>query len=225
MKHHGGQQVAGNNRSSLARGKWIEAIHARLELHFLQRLPSQEGSGLKHDCWYKPLKQAESSLARGKWIEAFLFVEQTRMRKGLPSQEGSGLKHVISKNRPPATGLPSQEGSGLKRSGFPWHLLRFFRSSLARGKWIEAIPRHPFINSSMSSLARGKWIEASCPCGVPPGMSGLPSQEGSGLKLPTMPCPQIRTSSSLARGKWIEAIGDRYPSLIAFVFPRKREVD
>ena len=144
----------------------------------------------------------KSSLARGKWIEA-LSREWMQMQRGSSLARGKWIEAIC----------------GI--CNFRWRRV----SSLARGKWIEAIPRHPFINSSMSSLARGKWIEASCPCGVPPGMSGLPSQEGSGLKLPTMPCPQIRTSSSLARGKWIEAIGDRYPSLIAFVFPRKREVD
>ena len=82
--------------------------------------------------------------------------------------------------------------------------------------------------ASLSSLARGKWIEAfpgwtneRCKSGLPSqegsglkhcklrderGLKdGLPSQEGSGLKPLLNPQIPSHPPSSLARGKWIEA--------------------
>ena len=79
-----------------------------------------------------------SSLARGKWIEAHQSALYAWPKSGLPSQEGSGLKHeskgwYVGKNS-----LPSQEGSGLKQSD-QFTDTHPGRSSLARGKWIEAL--------------------------------------------------------------------------------------
>ena len=60
------------------------------------------------------------------------------IRKSLPSQEGSGLKHDEVAGLYERESLPSQEGSGLKlRLGFLGSVDDM--SSLARGKWIEAL--------------------------------------------------------------------------------------
>ena len=58
-----------DKKSSLARGKWIEA---------------------QIRCW--PFRAWWSSLARGKWIEAVLLNSSIGFKMRLPSQEGSGLK-------------------------------------------------------------------------------------------------------------------------------------
>ena len=82
----------------------------------------------------------------------------------LPSQEGSGLKRNRDNRAGQSKRLPSQEGSGLKQLVF-----------LGKGREGE------------SSLARGKWIEALTPHGPPAPPYSLPSQEGSGLKQLTLP--------------------------------------
>ena len=57
---------------------------------------------------------------------------------GVASQEGNGLRrrHAVSDN--PCLRLPSQEGSGLKHYYFGTDT-GISPSSLARGKWIEAV--------------------------------------------------------------------------------------
>ena len=56
------------------------------------------------------------------------------------------------------------------------------KSSLARGKWIEAALVPTTYVLGVSSLARGKWIEADPSGNMTAYYNGLPSQEGSGLK-------------------------------------------
>ena len=80
-----------------------------------------------------------SSLARGKWIEALRLIQPPEDYLRLPSQEGSGLKRShISDRHFTASSLPSQEGSGLKHTKLCQRQIRNM-SSLARGKWIEAL--------------------------------------------------------------------------------------
>ena len=78
-------------------------------------LPSQEGSGLKHEC-------------TSVWLS----------HMGLPSQEGSGLKHFQCDFRHP--GLPSSlaRGKWIEADRFYDVKEHEIGSSLARGKWIEA---------------------------------------------------------------------------------------
>ena len=78
-------------------------------------------------------------------------------------------------------------------------------SSLARGKWIEASECGASGLHFPSSLARGKWIEATGDGMSDVSLFGLPSQEGSGLKLDSGDSVYLTDRSSLSRGKWIEA--------------------
>ena len=130
-------QRARKFRSSLARGKWIEAISRKALMEGRVGLPSQEGSGLKHVKDVNREMWELSSLARGKWIEAsrrtgYIYIRLSSLARGkwieapepmlasatmpcLPSQEGSGLKHLAYTWKLTGGSLPSQEGSGLKR--------------------------------------------------------------------------------------------------------------
>ena len=65
--------------SSLARGKWIEAVNKKQEQIRTDRLPSQEGSGLKRSWMYMAGSMTLSSLARGKWIEAPYFPRENNV--------------------------------------------------------------------------------------------------------------------------------------------------
>ena len=104
------------HKSSLARGKWIEAF-----LYFSKslrqfRLPSQEGSGLKQYILHTILQNHWSSLARGKWIEAtdnpakvpLVTVSSLARGKWIEAVPCVALYNAVFC-------LPSQEGSGLKR--------------------------------------------------------------------------------------------------------------
>ena len=80
----------------------------------MYRLPSQEGSGLKHHHIPAPSRQLLSSLARGKWIEA---------------ENGKPLKDETMSSL--ARGKWIEAFSAGECVPLP-------KSSLARGKWIEA---------------------------------------------------------------------------------------
>ena len=120
-------------------------------------------------------------------------------------------------------GLPSQEGSGLKliHSVCPPQRKR---SSLARGKWIEASLPCPSIFDTSSSLARGKWIEAHQALSGCSGR-GLPSQEGSGLKHIYADSAMTDAGLPSQEGSGLKLTDQRKKELFDTVFPRKREVD
>ena len=158
MKHLIDKLLCKIAESSLARGKWIEALICVALALMAARLPSQEGSGLKHQhstytaaCLRLPSQ--EGSGLKHNAFSLFSFLHR------LPSQEGSGLKRTRGHCKAAELRLPSQEGSGLKHSGYSGSSVSD-TSSLARGKWIEAFRRSPWRNQRPSSLARGKWIEA-----------------------------------------------------------------